>query len=236
MNLKYSFSHLIATMLGMLALMLAPTKATAEESELGTLSFPKGTTVTVNGQKVSPGYHVKPGDVITTTGKATVMLDEGGSLEISPGSKVRVYMEGSTVIAAVLTGGVKYIPSHKPGRDEQPVIVDSNPGSGADPLPYLAAFSGVNFPVGGGSSGAVATAALVNLLIKNGVPASVALSVAGAVDTVLKAGGGITITGANGAKITFGTLGSAGNGATPVVVTAPNGTTSSTTLPAGSIL
>ena len=240
MNLKNRLSHLIATMLGVLALMFSTTNANAQDTPvIGTINFKAGCTVRVNGSKVENGYQVHAGDVIKTSPscKATIRLNEGGSLAINPGTRVRVYLEGSTVVAAVLVGGVNYTPGHTPGGNETPVMVDTtNADNGAESLPYVAAFGYGSFPIiGGGGASDSASAALIKLLTDNGVPASIALATASAVSKVLAAGGSITITGANGQKITFGTLGSSGNGGTPVSIKDANGNTVTVVLPGGSI-
>ena len=239
MNLKNRLSHLIATMLGVLALMFSTTNANAQDTPvIGTINFKAGCTVLVNGSKVENGYQVHAGDVIKTSRscKAQIRLTEGGSLAINPGTRVRVYLEGSTVVAAVLIGGVDYTPGHTPGGNETPVIVDNNPGEGSEPLPYVPAFGYGSFPIiGGGGASDVASAALIKLLISNGVPASIALSTAAAISKVLASGGTITIKGANGQQITFGTLGSSGNGGTPVSIKDANGNTVTVVLPGGSI-
>ena len=239
MNLKNRLSHLIATMLGMLALMFSTTNANAQDTPvIGTINFKAGCTVRVNGSKVENGYQVHAGDVIKTSPScaAKVRLTEGGSLAINPGTRVRVYLEGTTVVAAVLVGGVNYTPGHTPGGNENPVIVENSPGDGAEPLPYLPAFGYGSFPIiGGGGSSDVASAALIKLLIDNGVPSSIALATASAISKVLAAGGTITINGANGKQITFGTLGSGGNGGTPVSIKGPDGSVVTVVLPGGSI-
>lgn len=235
MKLQNRRSHLIAILLSLLALFFSTTNATAQDAPvIGTLSFAKGCTIKVNGRVVPTGYQVHSGDVIATSSscKAVINLADGGKLSIHTGTKVRVYQDGSNIVAAVLNGGVDYTPSVKPGPGDVPVIV-ATPGEGVDPLPYLAAFGGVNFPVGGGSTGDTANAALVALLVQNGVPASIALATASTVAKVLKAGGAITVTGANGQQITFGQLGSSGNGGTPVSIRNPNGTVTSSVLPNG---
>ena len=237
MNIKHRLSHLIAITLSVFALIFSTTHATAQDTPvIGTLDFKSGCTVKVNGAKVESGYQVHAGDVIKTSPScaAKVRLIEGGSLAITPGTRVRVYLEGNTVVAAVLVGGVNYSPGHTPGSNETPVVVENSPGDGAEPLPYLPAFGYGSFPIIGGSgSGDTASAALIALLVKNGVPSSIALATASAVSKILAAGGTITIAGSNGRKITFGTLGSSGNGGTPVSVTGSNGTVVTTVLPGG---
>ena len=253
MNLKNRLSHLIATMLGVLALIFSTTNANARDRNainrdmnpnprnttlIGTISFKAGCTVTVNTLKVESGYKVYAGDAIRTSPgcAAKVRLIEGGSLAIAPGTRVRIYLEGATVVAAVLVGGVNYAPGHTPGGNENPVIVENSPGDGAEPLPYLPAFGYGSFPIiGGGGSSDVASAALIKLLIDNGVPSSIALATASAISKVLAAGGTITINGANGKQITFGTLGSGGNGGTPVSIKGPDGSVVTVVLPGGSI-
>ena len=254
MKLKNRLSHLIATMLGVLALIFSTTNANARDRNainrdmnsnprnttlIGTISFKAGCTVTVNTLKVESGHKVYAGDAIRTSPgcAAKVRLIEGGSMAIAPGTRVRIYLEGATVVAAVLVGGVNYAPGHTPGGNETPVIDDNaGAGDGAESLPYVAAFGYGSFPIiGGGGSSDAASAALIQLLISNGVPSSIALSTAAAISKVLATGGTITITGSNGRQLTFGTLGSGGNGGTPVSIKGPDGSVVTVVLPGGSI-
>ena len=67
---------------------------------------------------------------------------------------MRIYLEGGSLVSAVLIGGVNYVPSTTPGPNDVPVIVE-NSGTGGDPLPFLGAFGFGNFSfpsIGGGSA------------------------------------------------------------------------------------
>lgn len=157
MNLTPRLSQLVATVLCALALIFSTTDASAQDSPvIGTLTFARGCTVLVNGQKQASGYQVHAGDVVKTSArcKAQVRLTDGGSLVINAGTRVRIYLEGGSLVAAVLIGGVNYVPSTTPGPNDVPVIVE-NSGTGADPLPFLGAFGFGNFSfpsIGGGSA------------------------------------------------------------------------------------
>ena len=157
MNLTPRLSQLVATVLCALALIFSTTDASAQDSPvIGTLTFARGCTVLVNGQKQASGYQVHAGDVVKTSArcKAQVRLTDGGSLVINAGTRVRIYLEGGSLVAAVLIGGVNYLPSTTPGPNDVPVIVE-NSGTGADPLPFLGAFGFGNFSfpsIGGGSA------------------------------------------------------------------------------------
>ena len=157
MNLTPRLSQLVATVLCALALIFSTTHASAQDSPvIGTLTFARGCTVLVNGQKQASGYQVHAGDVIKTSArcKAQVRLTDGGSLVINAGTRVRIYLEGGSLVSAVLIGGVNYVPSTTPGPNDVPVIVE-NSGTGADPLPFLGAFGFGNFSfpsIGGGSA------------------------------------------------------------------------------------
>ena len=161
-------SFLTTMTLCALAFIFSAVNASAAEGVvIGTLKFARGCTVLVNGKKQANGYQVHAGDVINTspTCKARVELTDGGTLAINTNTRVRVYLEGRTVVAAVLVGGVNYIPAVTPGGNEVPVVVET-PGSGAEPLPYLAAFGSANFPAGGGSSSGSGN--IVSVVLPNG--------------------------------------------------------------------
>ena len=157
MNLTPRLSQLVATVLCALAMIFSTTDASAQDSPvIGTLTFARGCTVLVNGQKQASGYQVHASDVIKTSArcKAQVRLTDGGSLVINAGTRVRIYLEGGSLVSAVLIGGVNYVPSTTPGPNDVPVIVE-NSGTGADPLPFLGAFGFGNFSfpsIGGGSA------------------------------------------------------------------------------------
>lgn len=181
MHLNTRFSSLFATVLSAVALMFSSTPASAEEGAvIGTLTYARGCTVLVNGRQHSSGYQVHSGDAIKTSssckaqirlgngygygGKSVVAqgdIDEGesnagrgGVIVIDPNTRVRIYLQGNSVLAAVLTGGVHYYPGSRPGSDETPAVVDGS-ASDADPLPFLAAFGYGNFSfpsIGGGGA------------------------------------------------------------------------------------
>ena len=158
MNLTPRLSQLVATVLCALALIFSTTDASAQDSPvIGTLTFARGCTVLVNGQKQASGYQVHAGDVIKTSArcKAQVRLTDGGSLVINAGTRVRIYLEGGSLVSAVLIGGVNYLPSTTPGPNDVPVIVQQGDSDSIESLPYLGAFGFGNFSfpsIGGGSA------------------------------------------------------------------------------------
>lgn len=159
MNLNPRLSQLVATVLCALALIFSTTAASAQDTPvIGTLTFARGCTVTVNGQKQASGYQVHAGDVIKTSARcrAQIKLSDGGTVAINAGTRVRFYLEGNSLVASVLVGGVNYLPSTTPGPNDVPVIVE-NSDSGTEALPFLAAFGFGNFSfpsIGGGGSSA----------------------------------------------------------------------------------
>ncbi len=153
-----------------------------DEAVIGTLTYAKGCTVLVNGIQQPSGYQVHAGDAIKTSskckaqvrlagaygfggksdGKAVIAQGDsdngagnggrGGVIVIDPGTRVRLYLDGNSVVAAVLVGGIHYFPGLRPGPDENPAIVDGS-SSDLNPLPFLAAFGNGNFSfpsIGGG--------------------------------------------------------------------------------------
>jgi hypothetical protein len=185
MHLNTRVFRLFATVVSAFALMFASTPASADEGPvIGTLTYARGCTVLVNGRQQPSGYAVHAGDAIKTSasckanvrlangygyggrhdGKAVIAQGDnddaasnggrGGVIVIDPATRVRLYLEGNSIIAAVLIGGVHYYPGLRPGPDEDPALVDGS-GSGADPLPFLAAFGFGNFSfpsIGGGGA------------------------------------------------------------------------------------
>jgi hypothetical protein len=181
MHLNTRLFRLFATVLSAFALMFASAPASADDSPvIGTLTYARGCTVLVNGTRQPSGYQVHAGDAIKTSssckaqvrlangygygGKAVIAQGDsddgssdggrGGVIVIDPGSRVRLYLEGNSILAAVLIGGVHYYPGLRPGSDENPAIVDGS-SSDADPLPFLAAFGFGNFSfpsIGGGGA------------------------------------------------------------------------------------
>lgn len=113
--------------------------------------------------RLASGYGYGGKSVVPHDGKSAIGQgdsDDGGSnggrggvIVIDPSTRVRLYLEGNSIVAAVLIGGVHYFPGLRPGPDEDPAFVDGS-GSGADPLPFLAAFGFGNFSfpsIGGGA-------------------------------------------------------------------------------------
>ena len=185
MHLNTRVFRLFATVLSALTLVFSAAPASADEGPvIGTLTYARSCTVLVNGIQQPSGYQVHAGDAIKTSSscKAQVRLangygyggrhdgksviaqgdsdngasnsGRGGVIVIDPATRVRLYLEGNSIIAAVLIGGVHYYPGLRPGPDEDPAIVDGS-NSGADPLPFLAAFGFGNFSfpsIGGGGA------------------------------------------------------------------------------------
>lgn len=189
MQLNTRLTQLFATVLTALALIFSSARVSAnDDAVIGTLSYARGCRVLVNGVQQPSGYGVHAGDSIKTSpsckaqirlgsgygygGKAVVAQGDtsdngggrGGVIVIDPNTRVRVYLDGNSVLAAVLIGGVHYFPGLRPGPDENPAIVDGSSGD-ADPLPFLAAFGFGNFSfpsIGGGG-----TANTTRVAVKN---------------------------------------------------------------------
>ncbi len=181
MHLNTRLTQFFATVLSALALIFSAANVSAnDEPVIGTLSYARGCKVLVNGIQQPSGYGVHAGDSIKTGsckaqirlgdgygygGKAVIAQGDtadnsggrGGVIVIDPNTRFRVYLEGNSVVVALLTGGVHYFPGLRPGPDENPAIVDGSSGD-VDPLPFLAAFGFGNFsfPSIGGGGGATA--------------------------------------------------------------------------------
>lgn len=162
----------------------APASASEDDPIIGTLTYARGCTVLVNGRQQPSGYQVHAGDAIKTSphckaqvrlangygygggheGKAIIAQGDsdsgerksgrGGVIVIDPGTRVRLYLDGNSIVAAVLIGGVHYFPGLRPGPDEDPAFVDGTAPE-VERLPFLAAFGFGNFSfpsIGGGGA------------------------------------------------------------------------------------
>ena len=164
-------SFLSTITLCVLALFVSMLDASAQDAPvIGTLRFERPRCIVlVNKVRRASGYAVRNGDIVQTFAcKAEVDFIDGGRLVINPNSRVRVYLQGRTVIAAILVGGGNYFPPSRPGPNDIPVIVQQGDSDSIESQPYLGAFSFGNFSgssVGGGggsSSGGTTTGVLPN--------------------------------------------------------------------------
>ncbi len=159
--MKSSRLSFLSTMtLCVLALFVSMLDASAQDAAvIGTLRFaPPRCIILVNKVRRPSGYEVRNGDIVQTFAcKAEVDFIDGGRLVINPNSRVRVYLQGRTVVAAILIGGGNYFPPANPGPNDIPVIVQQGESDPTESSPYLGAFgfgnfSGTSIGGGGGSS------------------------------------------------------------------------------------
>jgi hypothetical protein len=155
MNLR-RFSFLATTALCAFIFLFGAPSAQAARI-IGTL-YVKG-TVLMNGQTASNGASVENcAKIQTRANPAKVALVRGGYVLIKPYSRVRVCdFENEPIDLAIVYGGAEV---HNLDNKKPPQWLagwfgtehGQGEDTGAEPLPYLAAFGFGNFPAGGGSS------------------------------------------------------------------------------------
>lgn len=154
MNLQRRF--FLATILGAFVFLFAPSAPAATEGRIiGSFSMPKGVTARLEGKRVSTGASYPNGGLIKTgSTPVTILLNRGGRVIVAANSEVRIWEEdGKPIYVAIGVGGARVV-GDKIGSNIANVTSQFLEESGADPLPYLAAFASGNiFPSTGGSSG-----------------------------------------------------------------------------------
>lgn len=112
------------------------------------------------------GYGGRDGKAIVAPGNGKAVIAQGdsdngggrggrgGVIVLDPATRVRLYLEGNSILAAVLIGGVHYFPGLLPEPGENPAIVDGSSADG-ESLPFNAAVGNGNFSfpsIGGGGA------------------------------------------------------------------------------------
>jgi len=166
MKTKRSLSLIITTALCALAFLFSASDA--EAKVIGSIKVTG--KVTKNKKRVKTGDEISDGDIIETDdkSKAILFLDKGGEVTVNQGTKLRVFDTASQPMQfSVVYGDIDMRGFENRNPADRPGGANGN-DSGAEPLPYLAAFGFGNFSfpaIGGGSS---PTAFVVSQTLPNG--------------------------------------------------------------------